>query len=777
MVEKRIFIMVLVFMIFASLSVSADYCFQESANVTNQSGMDGDCSLLYTGSYNWTGGWFDVEEAFDGNYATDASSAGWDNNAYLYINYTKPVTAKSAIWMLDLPFIDKVNLTIPDVCYDKYSEKVSLWMVLYNGFSDKGYYYCDGTNGTNLLYTFTESEIWEEGIYWYVEEILSFDNISNVPTRVNSTGDMSWYAQYLNENGATASEVLMKHFVNGLNVYNETKSDVVNGSTISSILSSGNYTNGDTLKIEINATDVEGNVSGVFDQSTIVNRLPVFTQSNFTVTTSHKNNISVQINSTDPDGDSLTWVINSSVFTINASGNINKTNSLSTVGSYNITVNATDEYDETSSMWVYFDITNTASNVTSVIISPAGANSSENLNVTYTSSDIDDDVVVAESYIWYVNGILNASYNNLTDVDSDNTTEGDEWVASVSVYDGLVWSDYKNSSTMVIGDDGLPTLSGEEISAQTGSNDNPFTLYVNATDENSIDVVTVEITDPNGIKTNFSMGILTGSRYYKTYTPSTDGIYTFKFYARDGSGNIADLTPTFTYQESTIGGETGSTGGGNPTVDLEDTKEECLIEIKPDTISFTEQKLLWEIEIHNNDDLTYTPVLNFENIEGDVIKHLDVTNIIYTVNPGKVTSFGIEYIIGSKFDIGEAKVTFTSDNCKTKELSIFATIDENAVDVFTDLFSGELGFVGFFAEPVFSPGSELRSKTKLFNVGISALIIFLVWFALIFAQVRKTVIDKNYILTMVWFIFIAGLTFITTIALISGLRGLQGVFI
>jgi hypothetical protein len=44
------------------------YCFQESANVSNQTGLDGNCGLNYSGNYNF---W-------------DESSIG-----YISINYTK----------------------------------------------------------------------------------------------------------------------------------------------------------------------------------------------------------------------------------------------------------------------------------------------------------------------------------------------------------------------------------------------------------------------------------------------------------------------------------------------------------------------------------------------------------------------------------------------------------------------------------------------------------------------------------------------------------------
>lgn len=78
------------------------YCYQESANTSNQGGNDGACGLLYTGAYYnngsyWSGGF---ERVFDGNWST---GAGWTGggNAYGWINYTIPPGATNdTLWVV-----------------------------------------------------------------------------------------------------------------------------------------------------------------------------------------------------------------------------------------------------------------------------------------------------------------------------------------------------------------------------------------------------------------------------------------------------------------------------------------------------------------------------------------------------------------------------------------------------------------------------------------------------------------------------------------------------
>ncbi len=84
---------------------SANFCFQESLNVSNQTGLDGDCELNYTGNI-----------FIDTNPAVSTG----------YFNYTKPINATSAIWQIRYGITNLINVTIPTSCYYADSETVIL---------------------------------------------------------------------------------------------------------------------------------------------------------------------------------------------------------------------------------------------------------------------------------------------------------------------------------------------------------------------------------------------------------------------------------------------------------------------------------------------------------------------------------------------------------------------------------------------------------------------------------------------------------------------------
>jgi hypothetical protein len=67
-------------------------CYQESTNTTNQTGIDGNCGLNYSGAYNIS-------------------------NYYFSINYTKPITSNSATWKVKHSNQTEYNVSVPDSCF------------------------------------------------------------------------------------------------------------------------------------------------------------------------------------------------------------------------------------------------------------------------------------------------------------------------------------------------------------------------------------------------------------------------------------------------------------------------------------------------------------------------------------------------------------------------------------------------------------------------------------------------------------------------------------
>lgn len=100
------------------------FCYQESANTTNQTGIDGDCGLNYSGSYY---------------VINDGTSDG-----YFYINYTKPNTNGSIIgveWLSKHGNLSEYNSTISNSCLNYDSNKLILRFYSNDSFP---YYYSYG---------------------------------------------------------------------------------------------------------------------------------------------------------------------------------------------------------------------------------------------------------------------------------------------------------------------------------------------------------------------------------------------------------------------------------------------------------------------------------------------------------------------------------------------------------------------------------------------------------------------------------------------------------
>ena len=101
------------------------YCYQESANTTNQGGNDGSCSQSYTGTYAvGSGSWSDVNNVYDGNWGTSGKESDAGSSAFLYVNYTKPSGALiSSLWQVK-DGGGAANLSINAYCWNYSSTKL-----------------------------------------------------------------------------------------------------------------------------------------------------------------------------------------------------------------------------------------------------------------------------------------------------------------------------------------------------------------------------------------------------------------------------------------------------------------------------------------------------------------------------------------------------------------------------------------------------------------------------------------------------------------------------
>lgn len=159
---------------------SAFFCYQESANTTNQSGTDGACGQVYTGTYTFSAGWTDTPIAnnqnatIDGNYNTESFPA-LSGTVTLNSNYTKPSLANSSsVWqvryMNTSGQTNLVNYSLPSTCFSTpfldVRSQMSFADVLdfscWNGSAYQSFYSEDlgALGGRTRLY--------EEGMFWQI---------------------------------------------------------------------------------------------------------------------------------------------------------------------------------------------------------------------------------------------------------------------------------------------------------------------------------------------------------------------------------------------------------------------------------------------------------------------------------------------------------------------------------------------------------------------------------------------------------------------------------
>jgi len=92
-----------------------DICYQESANVTNQSGVDDSCNLDYSGAYNI------ANNVNDGSFSTYE----YGSSSSFEVNYTKPLYATTnSRWVTKRQYVgSNDSYSIPVGCFD-YSDKL-----------------------------------------------------------------------------------------------------------------------------------------------------------------------------------------------------------------------------------------------------------------------------------------------------------------------------------------------------------------------------------------------------------------------------------------------------------------------------------------------------------------------------------------------------------------------------------------------------------------------------------------------------------------------------
>lgn len=189
--------------------INADSCYQESANVLNQTGIDGNCDLNYTGSYRFTGTFVPSSNIIDGNWNTYAT--GPVAPANVYVNYSIPkYYLNTSKWMgrsqygyfsysFDYNCLAQSNLQLRIEFVS--NSPLLVRYECYNGASWSTIFQNTGTQAGN---------IYEEAMNWDIQYFDYGNGTIDSPYQINS-----WTQLNLIRRNLTANYLLMANLSSG----------------------------------------------------------------------------------------------------------------------------------------------------------------------------------------------------------------------------------------------------------------------------------------------------------------------------------------------------------------------------------------------------------------------------------------------------------------------------------------------------------------------------------------------------------------------------------
>ena len=167
---------------------SESFCYQESFNISNQTGIDGDCGLQYTGHYSpaifatesWEPG-YPPSNFLDGNWSTYAlANQSKTAYGYFYINYTLPDKVTNNSLMVFKNGITTYNFNIPSlfpICWERAINNNILelsYVALHSNVTgfDYSYGYCWNGTDWNVIHAIANSGgLYEEAMNWSIGEV------------------------------------------------------------------------------------------------------------------------------------------------------------------------------------------------------------------------------------------------------------------------------------------------------------------------------------------------------------------------------------------------------------------------------------------------------------------------------------------------------------------------------------------------------------------------------------------------------------------------------
>ncbi|MBR9706044.1 VCBS repeat-containing protein [Candidatus Pacearchaeota archaeon] len=341
-----------------------------------------------------------------------------------------------------------------------------------------------GANDTNYIFTINLSG---EGDGTYLWKIQAGDNVTNVEnssvraftidTTAPSVGSENKSLTTVYTNTSVTLNATVSDTGVGLDdvwISVNSSGSFVNYSSLSSsgdvysfVLNSGNYSKDVNVSWRYYANDSAGNLQiGGLQSFVVANSLPVLSgipdnSTNEDVAPADKF-YNLSLYGSDTDLDNLTFyvqsqsnssLINCIVYNVSVAYYLNCSTPLANAsGSSTIIVNVTD-----GSAWandsfiVSVNAVNDVPWVSGVNLTALGLNkTNETLTGVYVFNDVESSVETLNETKWYRNDTEVVGLANLSSVTSGYTTKGENWTFSVRVNDGTDWSNWYNSSILII---------------------------------------------------------------------------------------------------------------------------------------------------------------------------------------------------------------------------------------------------------------------------------------------------------------------------------------
>ncbi len=201
------------------------------------------------------------------------------------------------------------------------------------------------------------------------------------------------------------------------------------------------------------------------------------------------------------------------------------------LGNQTVEIHFWDIFDKYNTTSFRFDVLNNAPILSNVTVNPASATKSNNLTCNYTYSDANSDAEQKNATItrWYLNGTINSTFENLSNINTTFVVKLQQWICEVTVFDGVNFSTTVNSTNVTISD--IAPNVGVVYPNTTAKVSGIIQLNASATDEDGqsdIDIVYFYYT--NSSTWTLIGNVTSGSGQYYNFTWNTSAI-------ADGAGH------------------------------------------------------------------------------------------------------------------------------------------------------------------------------------------------------------------------------------------------